>query len=155
VRRACQGSQSFMKMPPKMTLKSGSSDLTTLTKAREPAPSDITVTHWPAPWMSATGSTDAASPPLSLGGLRRPKAYSGAVYRKRPMPSCTAEMSHGRFSTLSTVLLVSLYHTLSAYHKRKKKRTAGEQQHSHMHARLHDVRAPARRVPSDQRTLSG
>ena len=51
----CQGRRSFMKTAPNSTLKRGSSDLTTLTKASEPAPSDMTVTHWPAPWMMDTG----------------------------------------------------------------------------------------------------
>ena len=56
----CHGRKSFMKMAPKTTLKSGSSDLTTLTNASEPAPSDITVTHWPRPWMMPMGTMSFA-----------------------------------------------------------------------------------------------
>ena len=66
-----------MKMAPKTTLNSGSSDLTTLTKASEPAPRDITVTHCPAPWMSATGMIDITLLMSSLGALRMPVAQSG------------------------------------------------------------------------------
>ena len=66
-----------MKMAPKITLKSGSRDLTTLTKAREPAPSDMTVTHCPIPWISACGRIVFTLAIESFGGLRRPLSHIG------------------------------------------------------------------------------
>mmetsp|Transcript_33504 Transcript_33504/g.83674 ORF Transcript_33504/g.83674 Transcript_33504/m.83674 type:complete len:211 (-) Transcript_33504:119-751(-) len=103
----CHGSMSPMRMAPNTTLKNGSSDLTTLTKASEPAPSDRTVTHWPRPWMRAMGAIVMTLEVVRLGAFFKPVSQRGPTYR-RPRPSCRHAIVHGRSSTLRTVLFMSL-----------------------------------------------
>jgi len=73
----CQGRTSPMKMAPKTTLKKGSKDLTTLTKASEPAPSESTVTLCPSPWIAAMGASVSRLDELRRGAFLRPRSHSG------------------------------------------------------------------------------